>query len=69
MVGTTTRSDGKKQVTYNGHPLYTFIGDSSPGDTSGQGVNAFGGQLVRRVARQAAGDRHGLRRLGRRLPD
>ena len=43
MVGTTKRSDGKTQVTYNGHPLYTFQGDSSPGDTSGQGVNAFGG--------------------------
>ena len=43
MVGTTKRPDGKTQVTYNGHPLYTFAGDSSPGDTSGQGVNAFGG--------------------------
>ena len=43
MIGTTKRSDGKTQVTYNGHPLYTFTGDSSPGDTSGQGVNAFGG--------------------------
>ena len=43
MIGTTKRSDGKTQVTYNGHPLYTFAGDNSPGDTSGQGVNAFGG--------------------------
>jgi predicted lipoprotein with Yx(FWY)xxD motif len=43
MVGTSKRSDGKTQVTYNGHPLYTFQGDSGPGDTSGQGVNAFGG--------------------------
>ena len=43
MVGTTKRSDGAPQVTYNGHPLYTFKGDSSPGDTSGQGINAFGG--------------------------
>jgi predicted lipoprotein with Yx(FWY)xxD motif len=43
MIGTTKRSDGKTQVTYNGHPLYTFVGDSNPGDTSGQGVNAFGG--------------------------
>jgi predicted lipoprotein with Yx(FWY)xxD motif len=43
MIGTTKRSDGKTQVTYNGHPLYTFTGDGSPGDTSGQGVNAFGG--------------------------
>jgi predicted lipoprotein with Yx(FWY)xxD motif len=43
MIGTTKRSDGKTQVTYNGHPVYTFAGDSSPGDTNGQGVNAFGG--------------------------
>jgi predicted lipoprotein with Yx(FWY)xxD motif len=41
-VGTTARSDGKPQVTYNGHPLYRFQGDSKPGDTNGQGLNAFG---------------------------
>jgi predicted lipoprotein with Yx(FWY)xxD motif len=41
-VGTTARSDGKPQVTYNGHPLYLFVGDNSPGDTNGQGLNAFG---------------------------
>jgi predicted lipoprotein with Yx(FWY)xxD motif len=43
MIGTTKRSDGKTQVTYNGHPVYRFSGDSSPGDTNGQGTNAFGG--------------------------
>ena len=43
MLGTTKRSDGTTQVTYNGHPVYTFSGDSSAGDTSGQGINAFGG--------------------------
>jgi predicted lipoprotein with Yx(FWY)xxD motif len=43
MIGTTKRSDGNPQVTYNGHPLYTFKGDSSAGDTSGQGIKAFGG--------------------------
>jgi predicted lipoprotein with Yx(FWY)xxD motif len=43
LVGLTRRSDGHPQVTYNGHPLYLFRGDTSPGDTSGQGVNAFGG--------------------------
>jgi predicted lipoprotein with Yx(FWY)xxD motif len=42
LVGTTARSDGSMQVTYNGHPLYRYIGDSSAGSTSGQGVNAFG---------------------------
>jgi predicted lipoprotein with Yx(FWY)xxD motif len=42
MLGTSPRSDGKAQVTYNGHPLYSFKGDQNPGDTKGQGVNAFG---------------------------
>ena len=42
MLGTTKRSDGKPQVTYHGHPLYTFSGDQSVGDINGQGVNAFG---------------------------
>ena len=43
MLGTTPRSDGKPQVTYNGHPLYLYSGDQNPGDTSGQGLTAFGG--------------------------
>ena len=42
IVGTTPRSDGKPQVTYNGHPLYTYTGDQNPGDTNGQGLTAFG---------------------------
>ena len=41
-LGTTARSDGSKQVTYNGHPLYTFAGDSKAGDVSGQGLTDFG---------------------------
>jgi predicted lipoprotein with Yx(FWY)xxD motif len=41
-VGTIPRSDGKPQVTYNGHPLYLFQNDNKPGDTNGQGLNAFG---------------------------
>jgi predicted lipoprotein with Yx(FWY)xxD motif len=39
LVGTTAGS----QVTYNGHPLYSFIKDTKPGDTNGEGVTAFGG--------------------------
>jgi predicted lipoprotein with Yx(FWY)xxD motif len=43
LLGTTSRSDGEPQVTYNGHPVYTFTGDKSPGDANGQGTTAFGG--------------------------
>jgi predicted lipoprotein with Yx(FWY)xxD motif len=43
LVGTTSRSDGMSQVTYNGHPLYLFSGDAKPGDTAGEGSTAFGG--------------------------
>jgi len=43
IVASSARSDGKPQVTYNGHPLYLFSGDQKPGDTNGEGVNAFGG--------------------------
>jgi predicted lipoprotein with Yx(FWY)xxD motif len=43
IVSTTARSDGKPQVTYNGHPLYLFKGDNKPGDTNGEGLTAFGG--------------------------
>jgi predicted lipoprotein with Yx(FWY)xxD motif len=42
LLGTSPRSDGGAQVTYNGHPLYRFIKDQKPGDTNGEGVNAFG---------------------------
>lgn len=42
-VDTTPRSDGAPQVTYNGHPLYTYAGDPNPGDTNGQGLTTFGG--------------------------
>lgn len=38
-LGTTTRSDGTTQVTYNDWPLYYWMNDSAPGDTTGQGVN------------------------------
>jgi predicted lipoprotein with Yx(FWY)xxD motif len=44
MIGTTKRSDGKPQVTYNRHPLYTFKMDKKAGDTNGEGVTAFGGK-------------------------
>jgi predicted lipoprotein with Yx(FWY)xxD motif len=44
-LGTTKRSDGSTQVTYNGHPLYLFIADKNkPGSVKGEGVDAFGAE-------------------------
>lgn len=43
QLGTTTRTDGKLEVTYAGHPLYYFVQDKAAGDTTGQGINGFGG--------------------------
>jgi len=42
-VGTIKRTDGSEQLTYNGHPLYTYIGDSAPGQASGNNINLNGG--------------------------
>jgi predicted lipoprotein with Yx(FWY)xxD motif len=42
LLGTTRRKDGKLEVTYNGHPLYYFVSDRKPGQTTGEGVNQFG---------------------------
>jgi predicted lipoprotein with Yx(FWY)xxD motif len=42
LLGTTKRKDGKLEVTYNHHPLYYFVGDRKPGQTTGQGLNQFG---------------------------
>ncbi|HUA48093.1 MAG TPA: hypothetical protein VMA77_22840 [Solirubrobacteraceae bacterium] len=41
-LGTTMRSDGSEQVTYNGHPLYYFVADKTAGSTAGQGSDGFG---------------------------
>lgn len=43
-LGTTMRKDGTTQVTYAGHPLYTFIQDQKPGEANGNDVKFFGGQ-------------------------
>ena len=43
-LGTTKRADGTTAVTYNGHPLYAFRGDTAKGQTAGQGSDAFGAE-------------------------
>ena len=42
-VGTIKRTDGTEQLTYNGHPLYTYIGDTAPGQAKGNNLNLNGG--------------------------
>ena len=42
-LGTITRSDGSKQTTYDGHPVYTYTADTGPGQANGNGINVDGG--------------------------
>jgi predicted lipoprotein with Yx(FWY)xxD motif len=42
-LATITRADGSVQATYNGHPLYTYVGDHAPGQATGNGLNVNGG--------------------------
>jgi predicted lipoprotein with Yx(FWY)xxD motif len=42
-LGTIAGAGGKRQLTIDGHPLYTYVGDSASGDTNGQGLNLSGG--------------------------
>ena len=42
-LGVITRSNGAKQATWNGHPLYTYVGDTAPGTAKGNGLNISGG--------------------------
>jgi predicted lipoprotein with Yx(FWY)xxD motif len=43
LLGTVKRSDGRKQVTYHGHPLYYYVGDHEPGQVLCQAVLEYGG--------------------------
>jgi predicted lipoprotein with Yx(FWY)xxD motif len=43
LIGTTRRRDGRRQVTYNGHPLYYYVTDRKPGQVTCQKVVEFGG--------------------------
>ena len=58
LVGTSPRADGTRQVTYDGHPLYYFAGDTAPGDVTGSGNP----QLRRRLVRGRPGRRRDRRR-------
>lgn len=51
LLGTTARSDGTKQVTYNGHPLYTYVADKQSGQTVGEGLDQFGAEWYALSAR------------------
>jgi len=42
-LGTITRADGTIQATYDGHPLYTYVADTAPGQDKGNGLNLSGG--------------------------
>ena len=42
-IGTIKRTDGTTQLTYDGHPLYTYIGDNAPGQDNGNNINLNGG--------------------------
>jgi predicted lipoprotein with Yx(FWY)xxD motif len=44
LLGTTRRSNGTRQVTYAGHPLYRFAEDTKPGQTKGEASKAFGAE-------------------------
>ena len=64
LLGVIKRTDGKRQVTYAGHPLYTFVGDTRAGETTGEGLTDFGaawyavapsGRLIERSAGDANG--------------
>ena len=44
LIGTFTRDDGTEQVTYDGHPLYLYAGDTKPGDTNGNELELYGAE-------------------------
>jgi predicted lipoprotein with Yx(FWY)xxD motif len=44
LLGTTRRREGRLQIAYDHHPLYTFSGDSAPREVNGEGIESFGGR-------------------------
>ena len=69
MLGTTERKDGTMQVTYNGHPLYTFAEDKKAGEANGNDFSAFGAQWYALMPNgEEPADRSGARPLLRGSP-
>ena len=59
LLSTTKRTDGSTEITYNGHPLYYYVGDDRPGRTTGQGLNQFGAKWYLVAANGNKFDRNG----------
>jgi len=55
LLGTTSGGAGQTQITYNGHPLYYYVGDANPGDTNGEQLDQFGWPRVCGIAERNAG--------------
>jgi predicted lipoprotein with Yx(FWY)xxD motif len=57
-LSTSRRAGGARQVVYAGHPLYRYVGDAAPGDTTGEGLSAFGARwwLVSPAGRRITSD-------------
>jgi predicted lipoprotein with Yx(FWY)xxD motif len=58
-LGEIKRSDGSMQATYGGHPLYTYVGDTKPGEAKGNGLNLSGGVWHEVTVSGAAGSGSG----------
>lgn len=59
-LATAKRADGSAQVTYLGHPLYYFAGDSAPGDKKGNGLKDQGGEWYATTPKEAADEKPGV---------
>jgi predicted lipoprotein with Yx(FWY)xxD motif len=64
LLGTTKRGDGRLQVTYNHHPLYTFVKDTTKGQTNGEEVDAFGAEWYAVSAAGAKVEKHAAESSG-----
>ena len=68
-LGTTKRKDGTVQVTYAGHPLYTYVADKKPGEANGNDFSSFGAQWYALHANGGRGGRLGALAVGDRGRD